>query len=132
MYSKNSDISTLTTKESDMTNDRFARFIGGSVKLVSHLNDIAYGVCAGIELDDYFCYVFVEHWSASPDSTVPVTPDERIYKILKSPIRYLESSVIIMESSSKLEILRPSFSVGGLYIERVEHESNSGSFNTQI
>ncbi len=120
MYSKNSNISTLTTKESDMTTDRFSRFIGGKVKLVSHLNDIAYGVCTGIELDDYFCYVFVEHWSVSPDSIVPVTPDERIYKILKSPVRYLESSVIIMESSSKLEILRPSFSVGGLYIERAE------------
>ena len=99
---------------------RFARFIGGKVKLASHLNDIAYGVCIGIVLDDYFCDVFVEHWSISPDSVVPVTPDQRIHKILKRRLRYLESSVNIVESSSKLEILRPSFSVGGLYIERAE------------
>ena len=102
-----------------MTDDRFSRFIGGKVKLVSHLRDTAYGVCTGIELDDYFCDVFVEHWSASPDSIVPVTPDKRIYKILKSRIRYLESSLNIVESSSKLEILRTSFSVGGLSIEKV-------------
>ena len=98
---------------------RFTPFIGGNITFMSHLKDMAYGKCVGIEEDDFFYDVFVEDWSLSADTSVSVTTDNRIHKTLQDRMRYLKSGVTITERNAVLEFQNSSFRFGGLSIEKV-------------